>query len=289
MPRAPRSAACSRPSLGGPPAALRRAARPHPRRRRGTGDGTLARTGGRVVKNVAGHAVHRLLCGSRGGLGVMLEASLKLLPAPAARRALVWPATSARLDEAARWAPLPRLEPAALTVLGREAAAGIPALAAIGDGVVIVGLEDDAVWVESQTALARERLGPESARLEGAEVATLWQSLADLEEGPGARLTFTTASNTPVALAPLADTPEARRAVFHAPAGRLHLFPDLARAQDIVRALAASGFALIGARGADGVVPALPAQVAVATLRRRVRAALDPAGTLVLGDRWGTP
>ncbi len=39
-----------------------------------TGDGVLARTGGRVVKNVAGHAVHRLLTGSRGGLGVLLEA-----------------------------------------------------------------------------------------------------------------------------------------------------------------------------------------------------------------------
>src|SRR6185503_9728164 len=46
------------------------------------GDGTLARAGGKVVKNVAGYGIHRLLCGSRGGLAVLLEASLKLLPAP---------------------------------------------------------------------------------------------------------------------------------------------------------------------------------------------------------------
>jgi len=53
-------------------------------------DGTLARSGGRVVKNVAGYALHRLLCGSRGGLAVLLEASLKLAPAPARRVALVF-------------------------------------------------------------------------------------------------------------------------------------------------------------------------------------------------------
>jgi hypothetical protein len=43
------------------------------------GDGTLARSGGKVVKNVAGYAIHRLLCGSRGGLAILL-ASLKVAP-----------------------------------------------------------------------------------------------------------------------------------------------------------------------------------------------------------------
>jgi len=52
-------------------------------------DGTLVRSGGKVVKNVAGYGTHRLLCGSRGGLAVMVEASFKLAPAPEARIALV--------------------------------------------------------------------------------------------------------------------------------------------------------------------------------------------------------
>ncbi len=41
-------------------------------------DGTVAVTGGRLVKNVAGFDLHRLHTGGRGQLGVILEASLRL-------------------------------------------------------------------------------------------------------------------------------------------------------------------------------------------------------------------
>src|SRR5262249_54328644 len=82
------------------------------------GDGTLARSGGKVVKNVAGYALHRLLCGSRGSLAILLEASLKLAPRPERREALLYAVTAEQLRDAARWAEFPRLEPALLTVLG---------------------------------------------------------------------------------------------------------------------------------------------------------------------------
>ena len=45
-------------------------------------DGTVARAGGRVVKNVAGYDLDKLLVGSLGTLGVMIEATLKVLPIP---------------------------------------------------------------------------------------------------------------------------------------------------------------------------------------------------------------
>ena len=41
-------------------------------------DGTIAVTGGRLVKNVAGFDLHRLHTGGRGQLGVIVEASLRL-------------------------------------------------------------------------------------------------------------------------------------------------------------------------------------------------------------------
>jgi glycolate oxidase FAD binding subunit len=47
-------------------------------------DGTVARAGGRVVKNVAGYDLDKLLVGSFGTLGVMVEATLKVLPIPGA-------------------------------------------------------------------------------------------------------------------------------------------------------------------------------------------------------------
>lgn len=250
------------------------------------GDGTLARTGGKVVKNVAGYGVHRLLCGSRGGLGVLLEASLKLQPAPETRVALVFEVRPAQLADPARWAPFPRLEPAALSVLGPAAAAALPGARAPGAFAVVVGLEDETRWVERQVAIATVALGPATARLEGADVARLWQTLADLEDREGALLTFATASNTPVALTPLLEGPESASLVFHAPAGRLHLPVEPGRAQEQVRSLAAHGFTLIESRGADAPEPALPRQTGVLALRASIRAALDPAGTLALGERW---
>jgi glycolate oxidase FAD binding subunit len=45
-------------------------------------DGTIARGGGKVVKNVAGYDLPKLFCGSLGTLGVILAASFRLYPIP---------------------------------------------------------------------------------------------------------------------------------------------------------------------------------------------------------------
>lgn len=54
------------------------------------GRGEILRFGGEVMKNVAGFDVSRLMAGSLGTLGVLLEISLKVLPLPETERTLVF-------------------------------------------------------------------------------------------------------------------------------------------------------------------------------------------------------
>jgi glycolate oxidase FAD binding subunit len=91
--------------------------------------GALARSGGRVVKNVTGYDLHRMHTGALGAFGVIVEASFKIAPRPAATRTLAAPA--ADLNEATRVARTAwdaSLATRALTLLGSAAAAhlGLP-------------------------------------------------------------------------------------------------------------------------------------------------------------------
>jgi len=45
-------------------------------------DGTVAKSGGRVIKNVAGYDIGKLFCGSFGTLGLILQVALRLHPRP---------------------------------------------------------------------------------------------------------------------------------------------------------------------------------------------------------------
>jgi glycolate oxidase FAD binding subunit len=249
-------------------------------------DGTLARSGGRVVKNVAGYALHRLLCGSHGALAVIVEASLKLAPAPEARAALVYDADALSLADTARWSWLPRLEPSFVSVVGRDLSSALPP-SGRGEAAftIVVGLEEDAPRVAEQEAAIVRGLGPPRARLVGHEVEAMAQALADLEETDGERLSFTTAGNTPAALAPLTGAAAGTRLVFHAPAGRLHLFPAAGSEHATVATAVANAFTLRSAR-LTGPRPAAAPRSGVTALRARIRTSLDPAGTLAFGDRW---
>ena len=74
------------------------------------GNGTPLTFGGQVMKNVAGYDVARLMTGSMGILGLLLEVSLKVLPLPVAEATLRLEAPLAKaLELMNRWAgqPLP--------------------------------------------------------------------------------------------------------------------------------------------------------------------------------------
>ena len=74
------------------------------------GKGDLLRFGGQVMKNVAGYDVSRVMAGSLGTLGLILEVSLKVLPKPKTEATLQFEMDETQaLEKMNRWAgePLP--------------------------------------------------------------------------------------------------------------------------------------------------------------------------------------
>ncbi|MEJ3748285.1 FAD-binding protein [Actinomycetes bacterium KLBMP 9797] len=77
-------------------------------------DGTVARSGGHVIKNVAGYDLGKLFCGSFGTLGVLAEVVLRVHPLPPATRTVSAPCDATEALEIAGRVLAARLEPVAL-------------------------------------------------------------------------------------------------------------------------------------------------------------------------------
>jgi glycolate oxidase FAD binding subunit len=72
------------------------------------GEARVLNFGGQVMKNVAGYDVSRLIAGSLGTLGLILEVSLKVLPKPVAETTLRFDMAEMKaLDTVSRWAGKP--------------------------------------------------------------------------------------------------------------------------------------------------------------------------------------
>jgi glycolate oxidase FAD binding subunit len=113
-------------------------------------DGVVAKAGGRVVKNVAGYDLGKLVIGSLGTLGVVTEAVFRLHPRPAAARAVTVPFDGP--EEAQRVVQQilqAQLVPAALEVEQPHE----------GPRTVTVLLEGIEAAVEARTSAARALLG----------------------------------------------------------------------------------------------------------------------------------
>ena len=88
-----------------------------------TGDGALAKSGGRVVKNVSGYDLHKLMLGAIGSLGVITRVNFKTFPLPAESRG--WLAEFPRAEDAFAFAHSIRKSPLAphtLDICDRQAA-----------------------------------------------------------------------------------------------------------------------------------------------------------------------
>jgi glycolate oxidase FAD binding subunit len=135
-------------------------------------DGTLATSGGRVIKNVAGYDLGKLFCGSYGTLGLITRIAVRLHPlVPETASAFGGSDDPARLGEAAAALAGRPLEADCLDVAwadgsgrllmrfagaaaGEQAATAAAAMRELGLEDVAVEEDDDALW-EAQRAAQR--------------------------------------------------------------------------------------------------------------------------------------
>ena len=131
-------------------------------------DGTIASAGGKVVKNVAGYDLARLVCGSQGRLALIARASFRLHPVPKAAQTLAIETDDT--PAVVRTLLASQLQPSALDVLH--------------PGGVLVLLEGSPSAVATQVATAQALVG-------GTEVgATAWEESRRRQSEAGGRLRF---------------------------------------------------------------------------------------------------
>jgi glycolate oxidase FAD binding subunit len=139
------------------------------------GTGAVVSNGGRVMKNVTGYDLVKLMAGSLGTLGVLTEVALKVLPAPEAESSLV----------------LAGLGPEA-AVAAMSAALGSPwevsGAARLPDGRVALRLEgfaEQVAYRSGRLAAHLRRHGPVE-QIAGAASAALWREVRDVSAFAGA-------------------------------------------------------------------------------------------------------
>jgi len=248
-------------------------------------DGSFVKSGGRVVKNVTGYDLHRLWCGSQGTLCFLLEATLRLYPAPA-EVAVLRTRCAQRGDALAKSHALLRTALAPLAVVLRTSAseAGVE-----NDVELEVVLAGRAEAVASELGALQPLLGA-SELLRGAEARRARAQLVAAEHEGGAWAPLVLSCRPSRLAGALERLERAARELELAP--RLLCHPLLAQADvrfagaevgpaaraALTRALADAELTLRWRAPASGTPAPPPAAHA---LMERLKRSLDPEGVFV--------
>ena len=266
-----------------------------------SGRGERFKAGGRVVKNVTGYDVCKLLAGSYGTLALMHEVTVKVLPAPErTRTVLVYGLEPSDAMDALGAALGSAHEVSGAAHMPAEVAArsAVSYVAEAGTAVSAVRVEGFPASVGARCQALRELLGRFGTveELHSRNSATLWREIRDVrafadDTGPLWRLSVPPASGA-AAAARVADAADVR-ALFDWGGGLVWLgvigAPDAGEAAVRAGVAAAGGHAtLVRADAPTRAARAVfqPQTVGLAALTERIKRAFDPAGVLNPGRMY---
>ncbi|MDI3514303.1 MAG: glycolate oxidase binding subunit [Rhodocyclaceae bacterium] len=220
------------------------------------GRGEVMKFGGQVMKNVAGYDISRLVAGSLGTLGILLEVSLKVLPRPVAEATLRF-----ELDEAS-----------ALRRVNEWGGQPLPVSASLWhEGVLHLRLSGADAAVRAATA----RLGGET--LDQAAASALWVAVREQTAA-----SFALAADEVLwrvslpSTAPALDLPGRQTVEWGGALRWLASSGDAARIRARAEQLGGHTAAFRG--GDRGGEVFQPLSAPLATVHRRLKQAFDPAG-----------
>lgn len=144
------------------------------------GQGEIFKAGGKVVKNVTGYDLPKLMAGSFGTLGLMTEVTLKVVPAPETSLSLVFPGLDVTVANQAMVAALgSTAEPSGAVFLPADMTAGIAVLQ--GQSATILRLEGAAASVAYRRDVLRGMFKHDAIELAHDASLKLWQKFGRLE------------------------------------------------------------------------------------------------------------
>jgi glycolate oxidase FAD binding subunit len=159
-----------------------------------TSEGVVVKGGGRVVKNVAGYDLPKLLTGSMGTLGIITQLTLKVRPIPE-KSAIAW-VCFRKLDAAAAALEVLNVSetrPIAIELLNSSAARAIGKERGLpeAEAILVIGYEENAPTVSWQLDRLRGELKDGDLIIvgEGPTIA-LWASLIEFQAAAMGAISF---------------------------------------------------------------------------------------------------
>ncbi|MFL6798827.1 MAG: FAD-binding protein [Xanthobacteraceae bacterium] len=267
-----------------------------------SGRGETFKSGGRVVKNVTGYDLCKLLAGSWGTLAVMTEVTVKVLPKPETETSVLIRGLDApRAVTAMTRAMGSSCDVSGAAHLPRRVAAHLPEVAGHGAAVTLLRLEGFAVSVVHRTSRLEQlvREFGELTRLAERASQAAWRAVRDVaplvRSDSGSERALWRMSVPPSHGAPLGESlaRQIGAEILYDWAGGLlwiSVEPNNdAGAAAIREAMAGAGHALL-VRGPATVRAAIdvfePQSAGLAALTRRVKRGFDPQGVLNPGRMW---